>query len=150
MSSVTVCALLTLLLQSRGLWTLPAGFMELGESAAEGAVRETWEEACARVRAVAPFAHFDVPAIGQSYVLFRAELAEEGFAAGAESLDVRMVALEEMDEYQLAFSSIRVALREYVADAGAGRFRVHSGVIAKKALDPSDPNGFDFLDHVAL
>ena len=87
-SSVTVCALLTLLLQSRGLWTLPAGFMELGESAAEGAVRETWEEACARVRAVAPFAHFDVPAIGQSYVLFRAELAEEGFAVSPASMSL--------------------------------------------------------------
>jgi ADP-ribose/FAD diphosphatase len=50
---------------SYGLWTLPAGYMELGESAAEGAARETWEEAQAKVEVVAHFAHLDIPVIGQ-------------------------------------------------------------------------------------
>lgn len=50
---------------SYGLWTLPAGYMELGESAAEGAARETLEEARADVEVVAHFAHLDIPLIGQ-------------------------------------------------------------------------------------
>ncbi|GIL88234.1 hypothetical protein Vretifemale_16183 [Volvox reticuliferus] len=55
----------------RGLWTLPAGFMELNESTAAGAARETWEEANAVVQVVAPYAHWDIPLIGQAYILFR-------------------------------------------------------------------------------
>lgn len=55
----------------RGKWTVPAGYMELNESSVEGATRETWEEANARVEVLAPYAHFDIPVIGQSYILFR-------------------------------------------------------------------------------
>ncbi|URD77658.1 nudix hydrolase 23 [Musa troglodytarum] len=50
---------------SYGLWTLPAGFLEIGESAAEGAARETLEEACAEVEIISPFAQLDIPLIGQ-------------------------------------------------------------------------------------
>ena len=55
----------------RNKWTLPAGFMEMGESAAEGAARETFEEANARVHSLMPFSHLDIPVIGQAYILFR-------------------------------------------------------------------------------
>src|SRR5262245_47246566 len=75
----------------RGYWTVPAGFLELGESAMAGAIRETHEEAGARVRIVAPYAHFDVPHIGQAYVLYRAELLDERFAPGVESLEAKLV-----------------------------------------------------------
>src|SRR5262245_45123703 len=70
-----------------GLWTIPAGFLEIGESAVAGAVRETEEEADARVRVIAPYAHFDVPHIGQAYIVYRAELLEERFGPGPESLE---------------------------------------------------------------
>jgi len=57
----------------RGYWTLPAGFLEIGESAMAGAVRETHEEARAHVRVIAPYAHLDVPHIGQIYLIYRAQ-----------------------------------------------------------------------------
>ena len=103
------------------------------------------------VRVVAPFAHFDIPVIGQAYVLFRAEMeAPYTHAAGVETLETRMVPLGELEDYDIAFSSIRVALREYTADAAAGKYRVHHGVIAKKpGSHPADPDGFLFEDHIA-
>lgn len=75
-----------------GLWTLPAGFMELGEGSAEGAARETAEEAGAAIEDLVPYAHFDIPAIGQSYHLFRARLSPPFTfrAVAPESLDVQL------------------------------------------------------------
>ncbi|KAG1359511.1 putative nudix hydrolase 23, chloroplastic [Cocos nucifera] len=73
---------------SFGLWTLPAGYLEIGESAAEGAVRETLEEACAEVEIVSPFAQLDIPRIGQSYIIFRARLKTPHFSPGPESLEL--------------------------------------------------------------
>jgi ADP-ribose/FAD diphosphatase len=96
---------------SYGLWTLPAGYMELGESAAEGAARETWEEAQAKVEVVAHFAHLDIPVIGQSYIIFRARLKEPSFSPGAESLECALFALDEIPFDSIAFSSISVALK---------------------------------------
>ena len=55
----------------KGLWTLPAGYVELGESVAQGAARETWEEAYAAVTPLQPYAQMDIPRIGQSYMLYR-------------------------------------------------------------------------------
>jgi len=134
----------------RGLWTLPAGFLELGESAAEGAARETWEEATARVQVLAPYAHLDVPRIGQIYVLFRAALLPPfTFAPGAESLEVRLFAPHEIPYAELAFSTVSTTLRLWTEDLAAGGWCVHSGVIEKEA--GSGPNGgFRLRDHIRL
>lgn len=75
----------------RGRWTLPAGFLELGESSADGAMRETLEEANAKVSIISMFSMIDIPVIGQSYILFRAKLTEPIFhKPGPETLQTKL------------------------------------------------------------
>jgi ADP-ribose/FAD diphosphatase len=116
----------------RGYWTLPAGFLELGESAMAGAARETDEEAGADVRIVAPYAHFDVPHIGQAYILYRAVLREERFAPGPESLDVQLFPFDAIPWGDLAFPVVRHVLELIGEDQKTGRFRSHQGVLARE------------------
>ena len=110
-----------------GYWTLPAGFMELGESVAQAAARETLEEACAEVRIGALLASVNVIPAGQVHVFFNATLARPEFAAGAESLDVRLVKPSELPWDEMAFSSNRIALEQYLLQASSGRHYVWTG-----------------------
>uniref|UniRef100_A0A0D3CC36 Myb-like domain-containing protein n=2 Tax=Brassica oleracea var. oleracea TaxID=109376 RepID=A0A0D3CC36_BRAOL len=112
------------------LWTLPAGYLEVGESAAEGAMRETWEEAGATVEVISPFAQFDIPLIGQTYVIFLARLKNLDFAPGPESLECRLFALDEIPFDSLAFSSIY-----YLEDLKKGKVKFHSGTINKRGRE---------------
>lgn len=128
----------------RGYWTVPAGFLELGESAMAGAARETFEEAGARVRVVAPYAHLDVPHIGQIYLIYRAELVEPTFSAGPESLDVRLVAPADIPWSEIAFPVVRYSLTFLVEDLARGSFRTHHGVVTR------DERGFALRDHIGL
>ena len=130
----------------RGLWTLPAGFLELGESTVEGAVRETMEEARARVRVIAPYAHFDVPHIGQAYILYRAELIEPGFAAGPESLEVELFALDQVPWSEIAFPVVRFCLELLQEDRLARRYRSHHGRLVR---DPGAA-AFSLRDHLVV
>eukprot|EP01025_Chloroclados_australasicus_P061760 TRINITY_DN8116_c1_g1_i2.p2 TRINITY_DN8116_c1_g1~~TRINITY_DN8116_c1_g1_i2.p2 ORF type:complete len:153 (-),score=10.14 TRINITY_DN8116_c1_g1_i2:284-742(-) len=99
----------------KGLWTVPAGFMELGETSMQGAQRETYEEAGARVFVSSPFVHFDIPVIGQSYLLFRANLLPPyTYSNGIESQEVKLYNIEDIPFEQLAFSSVSVALRSFL------------------------------------
>lgn len=100
-----------------GYWTVPAGFMELGETLAEGAARETLEEACATVKIGHLFASVDVVEAGQVHVFFTAELLGD-YAAGDESLDVGMFAEDEIPWDDIAFRSGRFALQKYFEDGG--------------------------------
>ncbi|CAM6084360.1 unnamed protein product [Calypogeia fissa] len=132
---------------SFGLWTLPAGYMEMGESAAEGAARETLEEACAQVQVLALFAHIDIPLIGQSHIYFRAQMKDPHFAPGPESIECALFELNEIPFDSLAFSSIQVALKMYIEDTKAGKMRVHHAVIDKRpGAGPSDLKGFVVRD----
>lgn len=110
----------------RGYWTLPAGFMENGETLAEAAARETLEEACARVRDLALYTLFDLPHINQVYMLFRAELADLDFAAGEESLEVRLFRQTEIPWQDLAFPSIARTLECYFADRPGRHFPIRN------------------------
>ena len=101
-----------------GFWTVPAGFMELGESIAEGAARETLEEACADVEIGHLFAAVDVPEAGQLHLFFTAKLLSD-HEAGDESLETRMYALDEIPWDEIAFRSGNWALKKYIEDAGA-------------------------------
>ena len=114
-----------------GLWTLPAGFMENGESAEAGAIRETLEEACARVCIDDLFAMYSLPAFGQVYLLFRAHLQTPHFAATPESLEVALFHENEIPWEQLAFDTVRQTLQHYLADKDQGTFRLHRGVIGE-------------------
>lgn len=100
-----------------GFWTVPAGFMELGETIAQGAARETLEEACAEVRIGHLFASVDVVEAGQVHLFFTAALMSD-FAAGEESLDVQMFAKDEIPWDEIAFRSGTFALKKYLEDAG--------------------------------
>lgn len=97
---------------AHGLWTLPAGFLELHETVAEGAMREAWEEARARLRLTALLAVYSIPRISQVQLMHLAELAEPGFAPGPESLDVRVFGWDAIPWDELAFPSVRWALTQ--------------------------------------
>lgn len=110
-----------------GYWTLPAGFMENAETAAEGAQRETLEEAGARVEIIELFSMFNLPHINQIYLLYRARLGTPDFAAGSESLEVKLLDEQQVPWDEMAFPVITESLKLYFADRKAGRFGFHSG-----------------------
>jgi ADP-ribose pyrophosphatase YjhB (NUDIX family) len=98
-----------------GYWTMPAGFLELGESMAEGAGRETWEEAQARVEVGALVAVVDIVHAGQVHVFYAGRLTDPAFGAGEETLESRLFSPAEIPWDDLAFPSVRIALEHYVA-----------------------------------
>ncbi len=98
-----------------GFWTLPAGFLELNETPEDGARREAWEEARARIAINALLAVYSVPRISQVQLIYRATLAEPGFEAGPESLEVALFDWADIPWKELAFPSVRWALDEYRA-----------------------------------
>jgi ADP-ribose pyrophosphatase YjhB (NUDIX family) len=112
-----------------GFWTLPAGFMENGESTQAAAARETLEEACAHVEQMRLFALIDVPRIDQVHVFYRALLVDGRHAPGEESLETTLLAEAEIPWAQLAFSTVRLALEHYFADRRAGAFGQHQLVL---------------------
>jgi ADP-ribose pyrophosphatase YjhB (NUDIX family) len=91
----------------RGFWTIPAGYLELGESAEAGALREAWEEARARIELEGLLAVYSVERIGQVQLLYKARLLDEGVAAGPESLEVRLLGWDEIPWEELAFPTVR-------------------------------------------
>lgn len=112
-----------------GLWTVPAGFMENGETTGEGAVRETLEEANARVEVGPLYAIYNIPHINQVYMLFRARLLDTDFSPGAETLEARLFAEGEIPWDEIAFLSVRNTLTHYYADRRNGEFKFHLGTI---------------------
>lgn len=112
-----------------GFWTVPAGFMENGETVAAGAARETLEEANARVDGLELYALYNIPHINQVYLLFRARLLDLDFSPGSETLETRLVGEAEIPWDQLAFITVRNTLRHYYADRQRGHYRFHMGTI---------------------
>lgn len=117
-----------------GLWTFPAGFMEIGESTEQAARRETEEEAHAQVELTSLYAVLSLPHIGQVYMVFRGRLITPEFSAGEESLDVRLFKRDAIPWDAIAFPVVKVALRRYVEDAVHGFFRVHVASLADRLL----------------
>lgn len=108
-----------------GYWTLPAGFMENGETTQQAAARETLEEARAEVEIGALFTYLNIPHINQVYVVFLARLLSD-FAPGAESSDARLFGEEEIPWPEIAFPAIEVSLELYFEDRRRGAFGVHT------------------------
>ena len=113
-----------------GLWTLPAGFMELGETAADGALRETIEEAGAHIEMQGLFTVLNVVRVGQLHLYYRARLLDTDFAPGPESIEARLFHEHEIDWDELAFRTVRETLRCFFADHRKGEFSLHCGDIA--------------------
>jgi ADP-ribose pyrophosphatase YjhB (NUDIX family) len=110
-----------------GYWTVPAGFMELGESTADGAARETREEALAEVELGRLFASVDVLRVGQVHLYYLAKLTGS-FGAGSETLETRLFTQDEIPWDDIAFASGRYALEKFF-EHGADGDRVHVHMI---------------------
>ena len=123
-----------------GYWTLPAGFMENAETTAEGAARETLEEAGARVVIIELFTMFSLPHINQIYILYRAQLCDLDIAPGIESLEVELLDEQQVPWDEIAFPVITQSLELYFSDRKAGRFGMHTGDMIRL---PGDLPRFD-------
>ena len=97
----------------KGFWTIPAGFLELHEAAAHGAIRETREEACAEIEIDALLAVYNVPRISQIQLIYRARMLTGAFAAGEESEDVALFKWDDIPWDELAFPSSHWALTHF-------------------------------------
>ena len=102
----------------RGHWTIPAGYLELDETSAEGAAREVWEEAQARVEVGNLIGVFDIPHISQVYVIYQARMTAPECAAGPESAEVALFPWGDIPWDDLAFSSVAWALKRHGRDGG--------------------------------
>jgi len=110
-----------------GLWTLPAGFMENGETTTEAAARETQEEANAAVQIGELYSLYNIPYINQVYMLFRARLLNLNFSPGSESLEVALFKEKDIPWDNLAFRAVSLTLQDYFADRKAGGYKFHIG-----------------------
>ena len=114
----------------RGKWTLPAGFLELHETTAEGAARETVEEAGAEFELQGLFTLLNVARVGQVHLFYRARLTSDVFAPGSETMEARLFAEQEVPWDELAFQTSRATLQHFFADRQQGLFPVHTIDIA--------------------
>ena len=109
-----------------GKWTLPAGFMELGETTAQGAARETVEEAGAQFELEDLFTVMSVPRVGQVHLYYRARLTSEQFDPGHETIEARLFREEDIPWEELAFRTVRETLQRFFEDRRRGRFATHA------------------------
>ena len=109
----------------RGYWTLPAGFMENGETAEAGGARETMEEANASVENPNLYTVFSLPHISQVYMFFKADLVGPSYSSGPESLEVELFSENDIPWDELAFPVITKTLKHYFADRTCSNFPVH-------------------------
>ena len=109
-----------------GYWTLPAGFMENGETAGDAARRETLEEAGARIELGAAFSLVSVPRVNQVHLFYRARLADLDFKPGEESLEVALFREAEIPWEQVAFRTVGYTLKTWFEDRAKGQFSFHS------------------------
>ncbi len=100
----------------KGFWTLPAGFMENGETTEEGALRETFEEANAQIANPKLYTMIAVPHISQVHIFFHGELINLDFYAGVESLEVKLFREEDIPWEHLAFPTVSTTLRRFFSD----------------------------------
>jgi ADP-ribose pyrophosphatase YjhB (NUDIX family) len=114
----------------RNKWTLPAGFMELNETTAEGAARETVEEAGAEFEMQDIFSLLNVPRVGQVHLFYRARLLSDQFNPGTETVEARLFSEEEVPWDEIAFRTVKETLEHFFADRRAGRFGFHTVDIA--------------------
>lgn len=109
-----------------GYWTLPAGFMENDETAGQAALRETLEEAGARIALDAPFSLISVPRVNQVHLFYRARLLDLGFSPGAETLEVALYEEATIPWKDIAFRTVGLSLKHWFADRERGAFEFHA------------------------
>lgn len=115
-----------------GLWTLPAGFMENGETVAEAAARESMEEANAEARQLSLFAVFSLPHISQVYLMYHGELANDAVSPGVESLETGLFEIDEIPWAEIAFPAVRRSLELFIEQSASSN--VHPPVYTATAV----------------
>ena len=113
-----------------GYWTLPAGFMENGETTAQAASRETLEEAGARIIIDAPFVMVSIAHINQVHLFYRGKLTAPEYLGGEESLEVALVCAEDIPWQEIAFRSVTFCLQHYLYDRAKAQFGFHETSLA--------------------
>jgi len=121
-----------------GFWTFPAGFMENGESTLQAAIRETMEEANARVKILDIYMIINLPHVNQVYMMYRSSLEDKKYDSGPESLEVELYREEDIPWDLLAFPVIKETLKYYYLDKKQGDFRFRTGEIVRHT------SGYDF------
>ena len=109
-----------------GKWTLPAGFMELHETLAQGAARETIEEAGAQFEMEGLFSIVNVSPVGQVHFFYKARLTSDQFDPGFETIEARLFEEAESPWDEIAFKTVKETLRRYFSDRQAGHYSLHS------------------------
>jgi ADP-ribose pyrophosphatase YjhB (NUDIX family) len=127
----------------KGFWTLPAGYMELGETTEQAALREAKEEACATIEIDRLLAMYSVPRIGQVHIMYRARLVNARVAAGVESEEVALLAWNDIPWDQLAFPTVVWALAHFHEARGKSDFATYSNPTGDLARlwPPRKPTG---------
>lgn len=129
-----------------GYWTLPAGFMEEGETLEEGAVRETFEEAGIDVQCGKLLTSISVPFISQVHIFFFAQMKNDEHASSTtESLDVQLFEIDEIPWNEIAFPTVKQTLQHYISDRSLGEFKtrvfdIHPSQKIKKAVEAQKNN----------
>ena len=113
-----------------GKWTLPAGFMELHETTAQGAARETDEEAGAQYEMEGLFSILNVVRVGQVHFFYRARLLSTVFNPGHETIEARLFTEAEIPWDEIAFRTVKETLEHYFDDRRKGQFSIHQVDIA--------------------
>lgn len=108
-----------------GKWTLPAGFLELGETTAQGAARETHEEAGAQIELEGLFTLINVARVGQVHMFYRARLLSDQFDPGFETIEAQLYAEDEIPWDEIAFRTVKETLERFFADRRRGQFQIH-------------------------
>jgi ADP-ribose pyrophosphatase YjhB (NUDIX family) len=114
----------------KGKWTLPAGFLELDETTAEGAARETTEEAGAQFELQGLFSLLSVARVGQVHLFYRARLLSTQFQPGYETQEARLFQEAEVPWDEIAFRTVRETLERYFSDRRSGSYGMHTVDIA--------------------
>jgi ADP-ribose pyrophosphatase YjhB (NUDIX family) len=114
-----------------GLWNLPAGFLENGENAEDGAIRETYEESMAKVDILKLHVVFSLPKVNQVYLHFLAKLRDQYFGPTQESTEVKLFTIDKIPWEEIAFHSSTYALEKYI-EYGESYQGVHIGNYAGK------------------
>jgi ADP-ribose pyrophosphatase YjhB (NUDIX family) len=112
-----------------GLWTLPAGFLEMGEQLSDGAMRETWEETGCRVELLGLYSIMNLVHVGQVHLFYRARLLDIHLEPTRESLEVALFDPDQLPWNELAFTSVVRTLRRWIQDRPFGRFPMFEDLV---------------------
>lgn len=115
-----------------GFWTLPAGFMENQETTTEAAMRETWEEAEAKVTIDSLYTVINVPQIDQVHMFFRATVIDGKYGVGPESLETQLFHENDIPWDEIAFPTVKTTLKLFLEERAKNSFGVHVSDIIRE------------------